>query len=267
MGMVERLSLFLFGRNPYQKMKRLKFFLLAVCCLSSTSLLAQTPQSIKAELSRLFDKIEYWGEHQYDTTSNLNLYDSVPDANKRFKSKLEYYTKICPFTFDQDFNSIERLKVLKSNDNMLKVYSWDDERGGTMRNYISVIQFKSDNKLYSTSSKQGLFINIYTLKTGNQTYYLLQSFGQAMSSCFGESIQVWTIDKGHLNMKAKLFKTKTGIKNSIGYAYWLDEKHKGDIKYDSGSKTFYFPLTTPKERLTDNLITYKFTGQYFEKVK
>jgi hypothetical protein len=247
-------------------MKNLKVLLLVICCLIPKLLFAQTATSVKVELSRLFNKIEYWGEHQYDTTSTLNLFDSVPVANKRFKYKLEYYTKKYPFIFDQNFNSIKGLKVLKSSDNILKVYSWDDETGGTMRNYVSVIQFKSGNKLYS-SLNDGFFINIYTLKVDNQTYYLLQSFGQGMSSYFEQTIEVWTIDKGHLNMKVKLFKTETGLKNSIGYAYWFDGKHKGDIEYNQKSKTIYFPLTTPKEKLTNKYIAYQFTGQYFEKVK
>ena len=75
-----------------------------------------------------------------------------------------------------------------------------------------------------------------------------------------------------MNDKTKLIKTKSGLTNKLYYSYnqnLTNSDIMGEIslEYDPKSKTITFPVIVENGRVTDNYITYKFTGQYFEKVK
>lgn len=138
-----------------------------------------------------------------------------------------------------------------------------------MRYYKNTIQYKYGGHLYSVNGQDiGLITAVYMVEVNNQTYYLITSFGQAMSIYFGEGVQVWSIQNGRLNKNSKLFKTSSGFKNAINYFYYWDEDPlAGHLRYDKKSRIFSIPITTKDEKLTGKFMRYKFTGRYFEKVK
>ncbi|HVS93740.1 MAG TPA: hypothetical protein VHE59_16995 [Mucilaginibacter sp.] len=249
-------------------MKCLNFCLSAFCIIISSSLFAQTPKQIEADLRKSFEKVRYWEEHKFDTTTNISGYDSIQKANRIFQAKLKRYTSKYPFTLDQKFTSISDLSIKTSANKQLRIYSWDDGTGGTLRNYKAVIQFKSSGKIYSLIAHDAAFYNgVYQLNYKGKTYYLAEYFIQAMSSYFGQGIEVWAIENNSLNRQVKIFKTAKGIKSQIDYAYWYDDKLNGDLKYDEKTNTLSIPATAKGEKLTGKRILYKFTGQYFERVK
>jgi hypothetical protein len=112
---------------------------------------------------------------------------------------------------------------------------------------------------------------MYTFKTNNQTYYLCVYLTIGSSKYMGNGVQVFSIENSRLNKGVKLIKTGTGLHNQIYYyynfgtvAYW---KLRPSIYFDSASKTIFVPLVDGNEKMTHKYITYKFTGQYFERVK
>lgn len=249
-------------------MKCLNFCLTCFCVLITFSLFAQTPQQVEADLRKSFNKIGYWEQHQYDTTNNFNGFDSIRKANRIFQAKLKRYTGKYPFTLDQKFKSIADLSIKTSPDKNLRIYSWDDGTGGTLRNYKAVIQFRNSGKVHSLVEHEGAFYTgIYCLSNKGKTYYLAEYFVQAMSSYFGQGIEAWTVENDRLNRNVKFFKTTQGMESQINYAYWYNDKMSGDLKYDEKTNVISIPAATKDDKLTGKRILYKFTGQYFERVK
>jgi hypothetical protein len=62
------------------------------------------------------------------------------------------------------------------------------------------------------------------------------------------------------------------LKNSISFEYDFfsvvdrPERPIQLIKYDQTKKTIYIPVVFENGKVTDKYITYKFTGEYFEKI-
>lgn len=75
-----------------------------------------------------------------------------------------------------------------------------------------------------------------------------------------------------MNDRAKLIKTKSGIKNELGYEVDLTASANRNkdipdfsIKYDKIKKAISIPLILNNGQITTKRIVYKFNGQYFEK--
>ena len=267
-------------------MKNLKVLLLVICCLNSISVFAQTPKSIEADLVKSFNKIEYWSEKGHsDTSGNISWTDSLEKANDTFGNKLYYYTNTFPFTLFQKFKKLH-VNIIGSADGKLRIYSWDTELGGTEHDFRNIIQYKSKRvssilNIDTSSSNDNHYVyyfsNIYTLTTGDKTYYLGIYNGVFSTKDMEEGVQIFCIENEKLNTKKKLIKTASGIHNSVSYIYdyfSIPSKLKdADIHYNPALKTFTIPRVGANDKIGDDEkvstkhINYKFTGQYFEKVK
>ena len=102
--MVERLSLFLFGRNPGLTMK-LKIYLLIVGCLFSVGAFAQTSKAIEADLLKSLNQINYWDRKTLPDNKEVN-FDLLSKANNDLERKLKYYGKINSNVINKVFKDI-----------------------------------------------------------------------------------------------------------------------------------------------------------------
>ncbi|HTD99058.1 MAG TPA: hypothetical protein VK668_07205 [Mucilaginibacter sp.] len=260
-------------------MKFLRLFLLICYCLTSLKSHGQNPKAIEADLLKSFKKINYWDERIRDTT--INAGDSLDNANNAFGEKLKLYAEKYPLTINYPFNYLKKqyLNICSSADGLFRIYSWDTGGGGTMREFENVMQYKTGNKAKSelvvNSEDLGIpfYSNLYTFKMGNKTYYL-GIFGFIESSRYaGAGIKLFAIENNKLNRDVKLLKTRSGLKNEISYEYdfgsiaYIPFEKRPAITFDAATQTIRIPVVTGKGIVTKKLITYKFTGQYFEIVK
>jgi hypothetical protein len=259
-------------------MKTLKLFLLTICCLTSAEVWAQTSKTIEADLLKSFKKIAYWDQKLNDPTGNSG--DSLDNANRFFGERLKQTTERYPATIIQAFTALrkERLDIFTSSDGLFRIYSWDTGGGGTMREFESVMQYKAGDKtkseLFVSSQEIGVpfYSNLYTFNTGGKTYYLGITGIIESSRYAGTGIKIFAIENGKLNTNVKLLKTGTGLKNEISYKYdfssiaYIPYGKRPTITFDPASQTIHLPLVDAKGIVTKKFITYKFTGQYFEKV-
>ena len=142
---------------------------------------------------------------------------------------------------------------------------------------MNVFQYKTENKIKSNKPKDNpakipAYDTIYILKRANKTYYLAIYDAQMDLSDHTQGIQVFSIENGVLNCNVKLIKTKTGLHSTLEYDYnarfvYEDNDEWPSIKYNEKSATLKIPIVMENGRGNGNFITYKFTGQYFEKVK
>jgi hypothetical protein len=270
---------------------KLRIYLLIIGCFISVNLFAQTPKAIEVDLAKSFKRIDYWAtlrgnqRSSNDITLYERLNDSLEKANTEFGEKLQYYTAKYPSTINQKFTSIaqkisslpkDQLQIVTSADGLFRIYSWDVRSDGSEYGFDNVIQYKSGNNTISKwvddpiVNNEHLYVNyydsIYTLKVQSKTYYLAVYSAAYTHLEFGQGIQVFAIENGKLNDDVKVIKTQTGLHSQL-YCEYIYTDGKENIYFDSVSKTIHIPVVLEHGKVTNRYITYKFTGQYFEKVK
>ncbi|GGB20428.1 hypothetical protein [Mucilaginibacter rubeus] len=249
------------------------------CFITSVKLFAQTPKSIEADLLKSFKNIEYWDEQQ--RKGNENAGDSLIKANDIFGHKLKRYTETYPSTINLPFNSLKKaqLDIFTSSDSLFRIYSWDTWTGGTMHICANVLQYKAGDKTRSSLMNNPgdggapFYSNLYTFKAGDKTYYF-GIYGVIESSRYaGTGIRAFAIQNGVLNNDAKIIKTQSGLHSTIFYEYDFGSvvdipfEKRPTITFDQTTQTIHVPLVNAKAQVTAKFITYKFNGQYFEKIK
>jgi hypothetical protein len=251
-------------------MKSLKYLITVFISSMAIPAFAQTPQQIEEDLVKAFKKID-------------PAYEDNTNANDRFAKKLYNYTANDTITITYPFVALKRahVDVNTSDDGLFRIYSWDTWTGGTAHSFESVFQYLDGNKTYAildTPKEEGdvrpWYNKLYTLKTAANTYYLALNTSIGSTKDLGGSIQIFDIENGKLNDSVKLIKTKTGLHSNLGFycdfsksAGKLTPETYPSIKYDPATQTIYFPLILENGAATTKFILYRFTGQYFERVK
>lgn len=205
-------------------------------------------------------------------------------ANKEFKEKLFKYVSSNPNTLTYNFDSLRKLniKIITSNDNLFRIYSWDTWLGGTMSDFDNIYQYKSTNSTivklqddinqFRKSDYTPFYSQIFTLATNNKTYYLAINNGIYSSKDASQSIKVYAIDNNMLVDTIKLFKTNSNVLNEINVYFDFfsvvdrSERPLRLIKYNTDKKKLYIPIVLENGKVTKRYIIYKFTGKYFELV-
>lgn len=235
--------------------------------LISINSFGQTSSAIEADLLKLFKKIDYASQ---DNTQ----------ANDFFGKKLKYYTEKYPSTISQEFRLLkkEHLEISTSDDGLFRIYSWDTWTGGTMHYFESVFQYKINGKTVavldtprSDGDNRPLYDRVFTFRANNKTYYLATYLEVGSSKDAGNGIQIFALGDNKLNDDVKLIKTKTGLHSQIAYGYnfmsVVNWKVRPLITFNNSTNTIFIPLVDGNGNMTHKYITYKFNGQYFEKVK
>jgi len=264
-------------------MKYLNLYLLTLLRFISSSVFAQTPPQIEADLLKSFKKIDYWMEKGRDTSfDTIIASDSLENANDIFARKLKYYSERNPSLITYPFRSLgkEGPAILSSADGLFRIYSWDTWTGGTMHAFENVFQYKSGGKIVSiidTVKSDGDYIycyeDIYPFRANNKTYYLTTYLGIYSSKDSGRGIRIFDIENGRLNNDVKLIKTASGMHGHLYYDYDffsvvdIPFEKRPRITFDRATNTISLPLVDGNHKVTNKFIQYKFTGQYFERGK
>jgi hypothetical protein len=243
------------------------FVLVFFFCFITLYAAAQSPQQIEADLLKSFKKI-----------NPANSDNS--DVNDQFAKKLYNYASHNPATINYPFNALKEtdLDIATADDGQFRIYSWDTEAGGTLHYFESVFQYKSGTKtmaVLDTPRGDGDvrpgYDKLYTVKANGHNFYLAVYLTIGSTKDAGGGVQVFTIEDGKLNENARLIKTGTGRHSRIDYNFnffsEVDWKVRPTTYYDAATQTLHIPLIASNGNMTHNYIIYKFTGQYFERVK
>lgn len=260
-------------------MKPFKILLFVAAVVFSKFTFAQSSKTIEADLLKSFNKIEHWDEKQRKGVDGAT--DSLEAANDAFDAKIKSYAIKYPNTIAEPFASLKKahLDIFTSTDGLFRIYSWETWMGGTMRDFSNLMQYKVGNatKAILLTSDQDNYIpfynNLYTFKTGSKTYYLGIYNTIYSTKDAGTGIRVFSVENGKLNSDTKLIRTQSGLKSKIYYSYDffsvvdITFELRPTITFDAATNTIKIPVVNSNGKVTSKLITYKFTGQYFEKVK
>lgn len=241
---------------------------------------SQTPETIESELLSQLEGISKYGNYggEYDETK---LYA----GNDEFRRKLmQYGTRADLLTYAFPRLS-DAMYIATSKDGRLRIYSWDKQTGGTMRDFAAVYQFKGKSGKVITfaendddESAGSFYPEVFQLNSRQGTIYLATSTFIGSTSMHGQSIKVIRINGDDLDLNAKLIRTAEGLTNSVGFGYdffsVVDRKERPIklFEFNETRKEFRFPVVvedenTPQGRVTNHFITYRFNGLHFVKVK
>lgn len=259
----------------------MRLLIYIIIFFGASQVYAQSPQKIEQELLIPFRQIQYWLSNT-DTNHLTDKYDSIEQANTTFRNNLLAYTANARSTFAYDFKELEKegLVIKTSEDGLFRIYSWDTWTGGSAHNFDVVYQYKADNKLvskragtYEEGDMGRWYSNIYELKVDNKTYYIGLYHEVHSTSVSYEGVKLFCIEGNNLNESVRLFKTTTGIKNELGFAYSFfsvadhPERPVKLIYYDKDDDQLHLAVVLEDGKVTNRFITYQFTGKYFERVK
>ena len=256
-----------------------KFILLFFIFFKGT-LFSQELNLIENKLNNLIEKRIFWSDDQSKTA-----YDSLAKYNKEFEKFILNFTSNSPKTLIHNFNIIKvGLNIITSEDGLFRIYTWNTFGGGTMQFFRNVFQYNIDGKIYSKLNMKDdddngcSFYEINDVKINSKHYYVTNSISIGSSAVYYYEAKIFSIDNRELNENVKLIKTKSGIKNILGYEVDLSsssniERKDGveirdyiDLKYDKKNKTIVIPLINEDGKITKNKIKYKFKGNFFEKI-
>lgn len=269
---------FFVGFNYISCMKPLLLSLLIT--LSFLNVFAQPAKekAVETDLRKCFDKINYWENIEHHN-ENIAWSDSLNKANQKFAGKLKAYATAYPFMLTLPFKSlVEDINIQTSADGMFRIFSWDTGLGGTMHNCGNVMLYKAGSVVKSIVTigtpddfNLNYYYKLFSINANGHTYYMAIESSSLGEWEYGASIKTFAIENGVLDDKVKIIKTASGLHNSISYTYngavEGDNPPNQDIEYNEATQTFTLPVVVAKGKVTRNRIIYKFTGQYFERLK
>jgi hypothetical protein len=254
------------------------FFLFSLIALVG-SIFGQTQNNLERELVKLYAKVNDNSGYKSDTDNDL-----LAKANDDFKAKVLEYTKIAS-TLKHNFSELgKEITITTSQDGKFRSFSWDRLDGGTMHFFETVYQFQGkDGKVYSQSveteegNAEGFVKDIFSVQTKLGNVYLVVKTAIGSTQDRYEGVELFRIDGNKLNDGVKLFKTKSGLTNSIGFSYNFfsvverKERPVELILFDKKTKVLKIPVVIETEKflngeVTDKFISYKFNGTHFVKV-
>ena len=234
----------------------------------------QTPRAIEDRVLTHLASIEKWSNYG-DSTDETKL----EKANAALKSDLLRFGQR-PAVLSYSFPRLKgKMYVTTSTDRKFRIYSWDQQTGGTMHDFDSVLQFVGgDGKVHAATAPVGGFVHdIFQVKDPTGAVYLAVSTFIASGSLLGETISAFKIAGARIDSKVRIIRTTKGLQNSVGFEYDFssvmdrDERPVKLFTFNEARRSFSFPVViedeeTPQGRVTNKLITYRFDGKYFVKV-
>lgn len=257
-------------------MKTIFFLIVAVFSASASG---QTPARVETELLGYLADISKYGNYGGERDE-----EKLTAANEGLeRSLINNGTKAAMLAYA--FPKLqEEMFVATSKDGKFRIYSWDMQTGGTMRDFASVYQFQGksgktimDAENDEDESAGAFFPEIFQVTSKGGPIYLATSTFIGSTSTHGQSINIIRIDGDDLDLNSKLIRTASGLTNSVGFGYdffSVVERKERPIKlfeFNETKKEFRFPVViedddTSLGRVTNKFITYRFNGIHFVKV-
>lgn len=196
-------------------------------------------------------------------------------SSKQFTDSLTYLINNNNSTLNYPFEKLQKenaLKMATSADKKFRVYSWDNNSGGTMRFFNQIYQFDANgnitvNESLASNDAQSYFSKIYTVQNkNNESIYLVISNSILSSKYSVQHINAYKIGTENLHNTA-VFKTKTNTldKISVEYDFFsvVDRPKRPVELITFENNTLKIALVDDKQNVTSKNLIYEWNGDVF----
>lgn len=179
-------------------------------------------------------------------------------------------------TISYDFPKLKEtgMYIVNSSDGKLRIYSWDDNQGGSMRYFNSIFQAKlPENQILNLiSTKEDriyypFYTRIETIELEGQTYYIAFARNVLSHREVNYSVELYKIENNQIS-PAKLFRLNNNLDYVLGETFNYDELADSDqefIQLETKGLTLSFPEVTEDGKFSKKRSTYQFKDKYFQK--
>lgn len=264
-------------------MKRLLLIFTIGLTLMAIQSDAQSPYEVEQQIKSYMERTEYWRyKYEPEDTSfgyEVEPYDSLTHINDEL---YDYMLKVCstmPQLLKAKLN-IDEMAIVTSEDQKLRIYSWDTYMGGTMHYYNAIAQYATVTgsqaidinhlpKKEENSEPGAVYNSVYTIKQKDgKTYYLLTYRGTFSNIVAGAGIKAVSIADDNL-LSVDVFQATNKTLNDINYNYDLSSNYNYDnggeyyvIHLSKNNKKLYIPLVDG-DQMTGKWLVYVFNGYKF----
>lgn len=196
-------------------------------------------------------------------------------SSQQFSDSLIYLIKNNNATINYPFEKLQKenaLKMATSADNKLRVYSWDNNSGGSMRFFNQIYQFDTNGNItvnvsLASNDSQSYFSKIYTVQNkSNENIYLVISNSILSSKYSVQHINAYKIGTENLQ-SAAVFKTKTNTldKISVEYDFFsvVDRPERPVELITLENNILKIALVDDKQNVTNKNLIYEWNGDVF----
>ncbi|MFY7909743.1 MAG: hypothetical protein ACOVO2_09335 [Emticicia sp.] len=211
----------------------------------------------------------------YEALSSNEDWEIREELAKKFKKKFESFLRKYPTTFDYTFTKLLSTKyfhITTSKDKRLKIYSWNEQTGGSMRIFCSIFQFKSNEKIvidYPNDYEDTFYSAIHEVKIGQRTYYLAINNGIYSNKDASQAIEAFYIKNNKVIRSTDLFVSKNNQTGDIEVSYDFfsvvdrPERPVEIISYDNRLKIVYIALVDESGKVSNSNLLYQLKGEKF----
>ena len=205
-------------------------------------------------------------------------YDSLKWYNEKFEEAITNSLKKNPNTINYQFKKLQDagLVIKTSADKKLRIYYWDDMQGGTMRFINNVMQIQQNKQQrIIVNEDDGYLPTIDTLKTKDNTHYIITRTLKGSSVVFIHFIEIYTINSKAELVRSPIIKTAKHFTHKLNCDVDYSAKVNRDsedfitsnITYNPDKREISLPLIRANGKVTTDKIVYRFNGKAFEKVR
>lgn len=233
---------------------------------------AQQTGSLAIDEKRLVALRARLGETDYEKRTRYSI-----QFDKAFVTLLKANPQTLTYPFRQ-LSANNGVRVVTSADGRFRIYSWDDQLGGTMRSFNIAYQWQNGSQVVvnvpsraKEEGDAGSFCSaIFTVEVGKRRYYLAVENSIFSTKDARQSIAVYRVDKSRLITTDALFRTKresfARIDVDFDFSSVVDrpERPLQLITYDAKQKIVAIPVVNDEGKVSNRRILYQLTADHFQ---
>ena len=217
-----------------RKMKNIIIILLIF--INGNLLFSQTVDLQKAEYELILEFQNYWNS-DYEIR-----FDSL---RPKLKIQIENILSNSN-SFEYPFDSLSKyVTIIQSNDNKVRIFSWDELTGGTWHDMAVIVQFKTSNQEIktqwidsdiseeATGKTDAIQYEIYDVEINKQSHYLCFGWGTYGSGHHHNSILIFSIENDSLKVCSNCIEKDYSVIQA-------PRSKKINLKYDKTEKVISF---------------------------
>lgn len=199
-----------------------------------------------------------------------------PEYSYVFSSNFQKLINENPETITYAFLKLQKetdIYIATSTDKKLRIYSWDNNSGGTMRFFDQIVQYNANGKIKSNlkvteEDAQSFISRIYSVRTAKkETIYLTINNSIYSTKDAVQSVFAYKITNDKLNL-VSIFKTKKKMLSSIHCEFdffSVVERPERPLELITFKNNILnIPLINEKGTVTNKNLIYKWNGINFK---